>query len=76
MRGLVNDARVSGETTGMNALSINGNDLLGMGMKPGPAVGQVLQSLQSEVVDDPSKNDPATLKGLAQQYIDAQPQPT
>jgi tRNA nucleotidyltransferase (CCA-adding enzyme) len=73
MRGLVNDARVSGETTGMNALSINGNDLLGMGMKPGPAVGQVLQSLQSEVVDDPSKNDPATLKGLAQQYIDAQP---
>lgn len=73
MRNLVNDARVKGETTGINAMSVNGNDLIAMGMKPGPALGQVLQYLQNEVVDDPSLNQRDTLLNLAQQYVSAQP---
>ena len=74
MRGLVNDSRVKGETTGINALAINGNDLMAMGAPQGPQVGAILTQLQNAVVDDPSLNDPAKLKPLAQSYIDAQPQ--
>lgn len=73
MRNLIEQQRVKGETTGINAISVNGNDLLGMGMKPGPEVGKVLTQLQNHVVDDPSMNDRETLLNLAQQYAQASP---
>lgn len=73
MRGLVEQQRVKGDTTGVNAISVNGNDLLQMGMKPGPEVGKVLTQLQNAVVDSPSMNDRETLLGLAQQYAQASP---
>jgi tRNA nucleotidyltransferase/poly(A) polymerase len=37
-------------------LAIDGNDLIGLGYVPGPAIGRVLSDLLAEVVDDPSRN--------------------
>jgi tRNA nucleotidyltransferase (CCA-adding enzyme) len=73
MRQLVEQQRVKGDTTGINAISVNGNDLLNMGLKQGPEVGKVLTQLQNDVVDDPSLNDRQTLLNLAQQYVRASP---
>ncbi len=38
-------------------LAVNGNDLMGIGFKPGPEMGRVLEALLKLVLDDPKKND-------------------
>jgi tRNA nucleotidyltransferase (CCA-adding enzyme) len=44
-------------------LAVDGNDLIGLGVKPGPELGQILRDLLHEVVDDPSRNTrPALLR--------------
>ena len=42
-------------------LAVDGNDLIELGFKPGPALGHVLRDLLREVVDDPAKNTRAVL---------------
>jgi tRNA nucleotidyltransferase (CCA-adding enzyme) len=42
-------------------LAVDGNDLIGLGYKPGPALGHALRDLLHEVVDDPSQNTRAAL---------------
>lgn len=74
MRDLVEQARQAGDPTSQSHISVNGNDLIAMGLKPGPAVGQVLRQLTNEVVSNPASNDRATLLQLAQEYINAQPE--
>jgi tRNA nucleotidyltransferase (CCA-adding enzyme) len=73
MRGLVNEARVKGSPTGISALNISGSDLIAMGLPQGPQIGQVLQYLTNEVVDNPQLNDRNTLLQLAESYVSAQP---
>ncbi len=41
---------------GVSDLAIDGGDLIRMGLKPGPAFGQVLNRLLSWVLEDPSRN--------------------
>jgi tRNA nucleotidyltransferase (CCA-adding enzyme) len=44
-------------------LAIDGNDLIELGFKPGPALGHALRDLLHEVVDDPALNTrPALLR--------------
>lgn len=74
MRGLVDQVRATGDPTTQSAISVNGSDILAMGLKPGPAVGAVLRQLTEEVVANPASNDRATLLDLARQYINAQPE--
>jgi tRNA nucleotidyltransferase (CCA-adding enzyme) len=74
MRGLVEQARTAGDPTSQSAISVNGNDLIAMGLKPGPAVGQVLRQLTDEVVANPASNQREKLLQLAQDYINAQPE--
>jgi len=38
-------------------LKINGGDLIKMGIKPGPQMGEILQKLLDMVIEDPEKND-------------------
>ena len=38
-------------------LAVNGGDLIANGMKPGRQIGEVLQMMLSDVVEDPSHND-------------------
>ena len=37
-------------------LAINGEDLLALGMTPGPKMGVLLKELEELVIDDPSRN--------------------
>ena len=45
------------ECLSIRDMEINGRDLIDMGMKPGPKLGDVLDELFEEVVEDPKKNN-------------------
>lgn len=70
-RGLVEQVRSAQEPTNQSALMINGSDVIALGVKPGPAVGQILRRLTDDVVEDPRLNDPELLKQRAQEYANA-----
>lgn len=72
-RGLVEQVRSAQQPTNQSALSINGNDLISLGLKPGPAIGEVLRQLTDDVVDDPALNDRDALMQRAKEYVDARP---
>ena len=38
-------------------LKVNGGDLINLGIKPGPQMGEMLQKLLDIVIEDPEKND-------------------
>lgn len=69
MRQLVNEARSQNAPTALSGLAINGNDLLAMGLKPGPQVGTVLNQLLRHVINNPQDNDRQILLQRAQQLI-------
>lgn len=71
MRNLVEQARSAGDPTTQSALSLNGNDIIGLGVKPGPQVGQILRQLTNDVVENPQLNDREALTQRAQEYINA-----
>lgn len=60
-RDLVQQVRDAGEATDRSALAINGNDLMGLGLQPGPAFSQILQALTELVLEHPDLNDKHTL---------------
>lgn len=53
-------------------LAVNGHDLRRLGIPPGPRLGQLLQYLLHQVLDDPTRNTRAHLLALAQQEIATQ----
>jgi tRNA nucleotidyltransferase (CCA-adding enzyme) len=71
MRGLVEQSRFVQAPTSQSALAINGNDILALGVKPGPEIGRILRQLTDDVVEDPHLNDPTVLKQRAQEYVNA-----
>lgn len=46
-------------------LAISGDDLKSLGVKPGPTMGRILRELEEIVIEDPTKNQKATLRKLA-----------
>jgi putative nucleotidyltransferase with HDIG domain len=48
-------------------LAVDGNDLIGLGIRPGPALGRILRDLLHDVVDDPSLNTRDELLARARQ---------
>ncbi len=38
-------------------LKVNGSDIIGLGVEPGPAIGSILGVLLDQVLDDPDRND-------------------
>jgi tRNA nucleotidyltransferase (CCA-adding enzyme) len=74
MRGLVEQARQQGAPTSQSAININGNDLVQLGLKPGPQMGTILRQLTNDVVEEPALNDPEALRQRAQEYINALPE--
>lgn len=53
----VEEVRASGAALDRGGLAVSGQDLLGIGIPAGPAVGQTLERLLALVVDDPSLNE-------------------
>jgi tRNA nucleotidyltransferase (CCA-adding enzyme) len=52
-------------------LEIDGNDILALGVRKGPMIGEVLEYLLEMVLKDPSINSRQELIKLAEQYIKA-----
>ncbi len=60
------------ECVSLKELQINGKDLINIGMKPGKRMGEILSSLLSEVLDNPSLNDRETLLKMSKQMLEKQ----
>lgn len=74
-RDLVNSARQAKAPTNISALPINGRDILALGVRPGPAVGQILEGLTNDVIEDPQLADRNRLLERAKEYVQALPAP-
>ena len=61
--------RERGDCTQIKELKINGNDLLELGLKKGPAVGEILNAALDEVLKDHERNDREYLLGFASDFI-------
>ena len=51
-------------------LALRGDDILKMGITTGPQIGEILQTLLNEVLEDPSLNNHLVLINLAKKIID------
>lgn len=49
-------------------MAVNGNDLIGLGMKPGMEIGKILDYLFESVLDNPKLNKKEKLIALAKKY--------
>ena len=56
--------REEGDCLTLKELAVTGRDLMEAGMKPGPGLGQALQSLLETVLEDPEKNTKEYLLSL------------
>lgn len=62
--------KVSKDPISVKMLAINGTDLMAeLCLKPGPAIGNILEVLLAEVIEDPAKNTRETLLKRAQELV-------
>jgi tRNA nucleotidyltransferase (CCA-adding enzyme) len=66
---VVEAVRSAGEATDKSNLAIGGNDLIGLGLKPGPAFTQILNSLTDLVLEHPEMNDRHVLLQYVRQEL-------
>ena len=64
IRTLMDEGIVSRKT-----LAIDGNDLMALGMTPGPAMGALLKEIEDKTVDDPTLNEKETLLAYAKERM-------
>lgn len=69
MRNLMEGVRAKGEATTQGNLTISGDDLISMGMPPGPQMGTLLRYLTDLVIENPALNDPEKLRQIVQEHI-------
>lgn len=62
--------KVSGDPISVKMLAISGNDLMNeLCIKPGPAIGSILDVLLAEVIEDPKKNTREALLARAEELV-------
>jgi tRNA nucleotidyltransferase (CCA-adding enzyme) len=71
LRAQVEKVLSAGAALGVKDLAITGQDLMKLGLRPGPLFGEILRTLLDEVVDDPSKNEPEALAARAREIAAA-----
>ncbi len=64
-RKLYQEIVSNGECVSLKELNVNGRDLIAAGLKPGKELGEILNKLLGEVLEDPGKNERETLLALA-----------
>jgi len=64
-RRLYEEIMAKGECVSLKELKINGKDLIEAGFTPGKELGELLNRLLNEVLEDPNKNDRETLLNMA-----------
>jgi tRNA nucleotidyltransferase (CCA-adding enzyme) len=58
-----------GECCSLRTLAVSGRDLIELGIKPGPAMGEILGMLLNRVLEDPSLNEKKKLLSIAEEFI-------
>lgn len=56
-----NEIREAGQCVSLKTLAVNGRDLIEAGLAPGKELGNILESLLKEVLEEPEKNNKAYL---------------
>jgi hypothetical protein len=51
------------------SLAINGNDLIALGLSPGPRLGEILKAAHEAVLDTPELNEKSQLLEFAKKMI-------
>ncbi|MDF2474463.1 MAG: hypothetical protein K0R21_2245 [Anaerocolumna sp.] len=62
---LYHEIKANGECVNLKMLTVNGNDLIALGFKPGVIIGEVLNLLLEQVLEKPELNDKSTLIEIA-----------
>jgi tRNA nucleotidyltransferase (CCA-adding enzyme) len=65
IRALSAGIRTRGDCLDLKHLAVTGQDLIAIGIKPGRGLGDCLNYLLDQVLDDPQKNEKETLLALA-----------
>lgn len=65
----VSEVRAQDMVLSVNDLKISGNDLISLGLTPGPVIGRILDDLLELVTDQPELNNKAELIKLAKNMI-------
>lgn len=73
MRQLIDELEERGECLSLSALAIGGRELIALGMKPGKAIGDVLDRLLETVVNGEVENEREALTELARRIIQNTP---
>ena len=68
-RSLYDQVKREGNCLSLKNLAITGKDLMQLGLLPGPQIGEVLQKLLSEVLDEPDRNTEQYLRNRAREMI-------
>nr|MBQ8253542.1 CCA tRNA nucleotidyltransferase [Lachnospiraceae bacterium] len=58
-----------GECFSLKDLAVTGQDLIALGMKPGPQIGEILHMLLELVLEDPDQNEKENLLSVASKSI-------
>lgn len=66
---LYEEVKAQGDCLSLKTLALTGKDLVQMGLKPGPRIGEILNALLSEVVDEPELNTKEYLVKRASELI-------
>lgn len=70
LSSIYNEIVNAGECVCMKDLAVCGRDLIDLGIKPGPAMGAILDELLNKVIDDPALNDREVLLEIVkEQYL-------
>ena len=70
LTSIYNEIVNAGECVCMKNLAVCGRDLIDLGIKPGPAMGAILDELLNKVIDDPALNDREVLLEIVkEQYL-------
>lgn len=72
IRTIYDEIVAQGQCISLKQLNLTGKDLIALGMKPGPQIGEVLNKALRQVLDDPSKNQREYLTGFARQILEGQ----
>lgn len=57
LQSRISDVRAKDMALRVSDLAISGDDLMQMGIDPGPKMGEILKKLLDEVIEDPAQND-------------------
>jgi poly(A) polymerase/tRNA nucleotidyltransferase (CCA-adding enzyme) len=71
----ISEVRAKDMALRVSDLDINGHDLMEMGVKAGPEMGQFLRKLLDEVIEDPALNEKETLMEMVRKMMEQRKDP-